>query len=58
MTEFVAGETFVFLTYSEPNDNYYLLAVILESTGQFKQVDTYQFKKSQVVHGFELIDMS
>lgn len=58
MTQFVAGETFVFLTYSEPNDNYYLLAVNLESNGQFKQVDTYQFKKGQIVHGFELIDMS
>lgn len=46
------------LTYSEPNDMYFLLGITLEKTGVFTKVDTYPFKKGQIVHGFELIDLS
>ena len=54
----MAGEIFVILAYNEPMETYSLLCVNLESNGKFTKVDTYQFKKGQIVHGFELIDMA
>lgn len=56
-SQFEDGQTLVLLTYSKQNDMYFMLGVEIVG-GRFTLVDTIQFKKGHIIHGFNIQNVS